>query len=96
VVFFTLPVEIRLNGVAAGAYSLDGKTLTTHDMDVVGLSASAKMAGKDLIDPAQILNSVPLLRAPYNTAGYTCSGDTLLLKINAYPNLDPLELKRVP
>lgn len=94
--FLTLPLEVSLNGQANGSYHVSGNTLTTSNMDSSGLSASAKMAGQDLVDQATILSSVPMLNPPYNSATFTCSGSSLEMKLSGYPeNLPPLKLKRV-
>ncbi len=92
----TLPVEVSLDGKATGSYQVSGDTLTTSEMNNSGLSASAKMAGQDLVDQATILSAIPLLQPPYNSASFTCSGSLLKMKLVGYSdNLPPLELKRI-
>ena len=74
---FKVPVTASVDGQVSGKYTVEGDTLTTSDMDTSGLSASAKAMGNDLMDPAQIINALPLMSPPYNTAQYSCSGDKL-------------------
>lgn len=91
-----VPLTAAIDGEASGDYQLNGNTLTTQNMKSDGLSASVKLMGKDLIDPAQILASMPLVQPPLNTATYTCQGDTLQLRILAYgDSVPPLVFKRV-
>ena len=91
-----VPVTVSVDGEAAGSYTLDGSTLTTTDMDTSGLAVSAQALGSDLLPPAQIINAIPLLQAPFNTAEYSCTGDTLQLKIAAYPeSVPPLVFHKV-
>lgn len=93
---FTVPVTASLDGEVRGKYSVDGDTLTTSDMNTSGLTASAQAMGNELMSQAQIINAIPLMRAPYNTARYSCSGDTLQLRLPAYPeSLPPLVFQRV-
>lgn len=93
---FTVPVSAILDGQVSGKYSVDGDTLTTSDMDTSGLSASAQAMGNQLMDKAQIIDAIPLLSPPFNTAQYSCSGDTLQLRLPAYPeSLPPLVLNRM-
>jgi hypothetical protein len=93
---FTVPVSASLDGEVSGKYSVDGDTLTTSDMDTSGLSASAQAMCNQLMDPAQIIAAIPLLSPPYNTAQYSCSGNTLQLRLPAYPDsLPPLVFTRV-
>jgi hypothetical protein len=93
---FKVPVTASLDGQVVGKYSVDGDTLTTSDMDTSGLNASAQAMGNELIDAAQIINAIPLLRPPFNTAQYSCTADTLQLRLPAYPDsLPPLVFQRV-
>lgn len=93
---FTVPVTASLDGEVRGKYSVDGDTLTTSDMNTSGLTASAQAMGNELMNQAQIINAIPLMRAPYNTARFSCSGDTLQLRLPAYPDsLPPLVFQRV-
>ncbi len=93
---FTVPVSASLDGQVSGKYSVDGDILTTSDMDTSGLSASAQAMGNQLMDKAQIIDAIPLLSPPFNTAQYSCSGDTLQLRLPAYPeSLPPLVLNRM-
>jgi hypothetical protein len=92
----TVPVTARVDGEATGTFIMGGDTLTILDMDTSGLTASAKALGQDLLDPAMIINAIPLIRAPYNSAEYSCAGDTLQLKISAYPeSIPPLVFHKV-
>ncbi len=82
---FSVPVTALVDGMAVGRYSAQGGILTTTGMDTSGLSASAQAMGQELAAPEQILRAIPLLKPPANRAEYTCEGDTLRLKIGAYP-----------
>ena len=92
----TLPLKVQIDGTASGDYTLEGDVLTTANINTAELDASAKAAGQDVIDPAQVINAIPLVKAPYNTAEITCTGDNLHLKLQAYPdNIPPLAFRRV-
>ena len=70
---------------------VDQTTLTTSNMDTSGLIASAQVMGEDLIDPAQIISAIPFVQPPFNTAQYSCQGNTLELQVSGYPeNIPPL------
>ena len=93
---FSVPVTVRLDGSATGNYIMDSTTLTFTNVDTSGLSASAQALGEDLIDPAQIMRSMPFISPPYNTARYTCQGDTLRLALSGYSgDLPPLVFQAV-
>ena len=88
---FEVPVTVQINGTAVGNYEVDGTILTTSNMDTSGLTASAQALNEDLIEPEQIINSIPFINPPFNTAKYTCQGDTLELTLAGYPgNIPPL------
>jgi hypothetical protein len=93
---FSVPLTVGIDGEARGEYALNGNLLTTSQMDTSGLSASAVAMGQDVIDPAQIISLIPLVEPPFNTAVYTCAGDTLQLEFPAYPeDFPPLVFQRV-
>ena len=93
---FTLPLTVTIDGNASGDYTIEANTLTTENMNTTGLTASAITAGQQVIDSSQIINVIPLLLPPYNTADYTCEGNSLQLKLQAYPtNIPPLTFQRV-
>lgn len=88
---FEVPVTVRIDGTAVGNYEADGTTLTTSDMDTSKLSASAQALNEDLIEPSQIINSIPFVNPPFNAAEYTCQGDILELEVSGFPgNIPPL------
>ena len=85
-----------LDGTAVGNYMVDNTTLTTANMDTSGLSASAQALNEDLIEPEQIIDSIPFINPPFNTAKYACQGDTLELRLSGYPgNIPPLVFRVV-
>jgi len=86
---FKVPVTVSLDGTATGNYTVDGTTLTINDVDTGKLNASAQALGEDLIDPDQIMNSIPFLHPPHNIARYTCEGDVLVLTLSGYGNEVP-------
>lgn len=93
---FQVPVTVRMDGTAVGNYDVDSTTLTTSDMDTSGLTASAQALNEDLIEPAQIINAIPFISPPFNTAKYSCQGDVLELALSAYPgNIPPLVFQAV-
>jgi hypothetical protein len=93
---FSVPVIVRLNGTATGDYTVDSTTLTITNVDTSGLSASAQAMGEDVIEPAQILRSIPFVSPPYNTAQYSCQGDTLTLALSGYSgDIPPLVFRAV-
>jgi hypothetical protein len=95
VAVLTVPVTVSVDGEAVGSYAVDGVTLTTSGMDTSGLTVSARALNSDLVPPAQIINAIPLLSPPFNTAEYACTGDTLQLQIAAYPEgVPPLVFQR--
>ena len=92
---FTVPVTASLDGVAVGRYTANGGVLTTTGMETSGLSASAQAMGQELANASQIIRAIPLLQPPANSAEYTCEGDTLRLRVGAYPaSIPPLVFKR--
>jgi len=93
---FEVPVTVRVDGTARGNYAVDHTTLTISNVDISRLSASAQALGEDLVDPDQILNSIPFIRPPFNTAEYNCQGNTLELEFTSYPgDLPPLKFQAV-
>ncbi len=86
---FRVEVAVTLDGVAVGDYDVNGTTLTTSNVDTSALNASASALGQDLLDAQQIIDAVPLLSAPYNTADFSCQGSTLQMSILAYPDSMP-------
>jgi hypothetical protein len=90
---FSVPVTVRIDGTATGKYTLDRTTLTITNVDTSGLDVSAKALGEDLVDPSQIMNSIPFLTPPNNTARYFCQGDVLILELSGYSeDIPPLVL----
>ncbi len=93
---FEVPVKVQIDGTAVGNYDVDSKTLTTSNMDTSGLTASAQALNEDLIEPDQIINSIPLINPPFNTAKYSCQGDMLELTLSGYPeSIPPLVFQAV-
>ena len=93
---FEVPVTVSIDGAATGIYSVDSTTLTIKDMDTSGLTASARAMNEDLIDPGQIINAIPFIRPPFNTATYACKGETLELELSGYPgDMPPLVFQAV-
>jgi hypothetical protein len=86
---FKVPVKVNIDGIATGKYAIDTTSLSTRNMDTSQLSASARALDEDLIDPTMIIESIPLLRPPFNTATYSCDGNILKLKISGYPENVP-------
>jgi hypothetical protein len=86
---FEVPVTVRVDGTAVGNYDVDLTTLTISNVDTSRLSASAQALGEDLVDSDQIIKAVPFIRAPFNTAEYTCQGDTLELEFTNYSGILP-------
>ena len=92
---FTVPVTASIDGEAVGRYTANGGVLTTTGMDTSALSASAQAMGQELANASQIIRAIPLLQPPANSAEYTCEGDTLRLRVGAYPaSIPPLEFVR--
>jgi hypothetical protein len=88
-----VPVTVRIDGTATGKYTLDRTTLTITNVDTNGLDVSAKALGEDLVDPSQIMNSIPFLTPPNNMARYFCQGDVLILELSGYSeDIPPLVL----
>jgi hypothetical protein len=70
--------------------------LTTSQMDTSGITAAAEAMGQNVVEPAQIIGFIPLVKPPFNTAIYTCAGDTLQLEFPAYPeDFPPLVFQRM-
>lgn len=93
---FDVPVKVNVDGEARGKYSLQGNTLTTSDMDTSRLTASAQALGQEMVSQEQIIQAIPLINSPHNTAEYSCSGDTLQLKLSSYPeSVPPLVFHKV-
>jgi hypothetical protein len=93
---FKVPVTVSINGSAIGAYNVDHNTLTIREMDTSELNASAKALNEDLIESNQIIETIPFVSPPYNTAEYKCQDEILQLSLTAYPNdLPPLIFEAV-
>ena len=93
---FDVPVKVSVDGEARGKYSLQGNTLTTSDMDTSGLTASAQALGQEMVSQEQIIQAIPLINSPHNSAEYSCSEDTLQLKLSSYPeSVPPLVFHKV-
>ena len=93
---FEVPVTVRIDGIADGTYQVENNTLLFNDIDTSGLTASAKALDEDIMEPDQIINAIPFVRSPYNTAKYSCQGDELTLKLSGYPdNIPPLVFETV-
>ena len=74
---FQVPVTVSIDGTAVGTYDVDSTTFRIYDMDTSGLTASAKAMNEDLMDPDQIIASIPFVRSPFYTAEYSCQGDEI-------------------
>ena len=93
---FQVPVTVSIDGIADGSYQVDNDTLRFNDIDTSGLTASAKAMDEEIMEPDQIINAIPFVRPPFNTAIYSCQGDELTLKISGYPdNIPPLVFQAV-
>jgi hypothetical protein len=93
---FDVPVTVTVDGEARGKYSVEGNTVTTYDMDTSGMNASAQALGQDMVDESVIINAIPLINSANNRAEYTCSGDTLTLRMLSYPDsVPPVVFKKV-
>ena len=93
---FEVPVTVRIDGTAIGDYDVSATTLTTSNMDTSGLTASAQALNEELIEPNQIINSIPFVKPPFNTAEYSCQGNELILILSGYPeNIPPLVFRAV-
>ena len=93
---FQVPVTVSIDGIADGSYQVDNDTLRFNDIDTSGLTASAKAMDEEIMEPDQIINAIPFVRPPFNTATYSCQGDELTLKISGYPdNIPPLVFQTV-
>lgn len=91
-----VPVTVRVDGTAVGTYTANLKTVTIDHMETSGLTASAQALGQDLMEPDQIIASIPFVRPPYNTAEYRCQGNTLEVKLSGYPeDMPPLIFQAV-
>lgn len=86
---FEVPVTVRIDGIADGTYQVENNTLTFNDIDTSGLTASAKALDEDVMEPEQIINSIPFVRPPFNKATYSCQGDVLTLNLSGYPDDTP-------
>ena len=93
---FEVPVTVEIDGIADGTYQVEDNTLRFTGIDTSGLTASAKALDEEIMEPDQIINAIPFVRPPFNTATYTCQDDELTLKISGYPdNIPPLVFQAV-
>ena len=93
---FTVPVTVRIDGTADGTYRVENNTLLFNNIDTSGLTASAKALDEDIMEPDQIINAIPFVRPPFNTAEYSCQGDELTLKLSGYPDdIPPLAFQAI-
>jgi hypothetical protein len=86
---FEVPVTVRIDGSANGTYQIEDDILRFNDINTSGLTASAKALDEDIMQPEQIINAIPFVRPPFNTAKYSCLGDVLTLKLSGYPDHTP-------
>jgi hypothetical protein len=94
---FRVGLVVALDGLSSGQYSADASQVTTQNMTTTGLTASARALEQDVISPAQILASLPLVQPPFHTATYQCDAQTLSLRLNAYPaTIPPLQFQHQP
>jgi hypothetical protein len=94
---FRVGLLITLDGLSSGQYQADGSQLTTNSMTTTGLTASARALEQDVMPPEQIVAALPLVQPPFNNATYQCDGQTLSLRLNAYPeSIPPLQFQRQP
>lgn len=93
---FQVPVTVTIDGTSVGTYEIDPTTLTINDMDTSKFTASAKALNENIMDPNQIIDSIPFVRPPFNIAEYSCEGETLELQLTGYPtDLPPLVFQAV-
>lgn len=93
---FEVPVTVSIDGTAEGIYDLNSTTLKIENMDTSKLTASAKALNEDIMEPDQIINAIPFVRPPFNSAEYSCQGDVLKLKLSGYPeDIPPLVFQAV-
>ena len=93
---FEVPVTVSIDGIADGTYQIDNNTLRFNEIDTSELTASAKAMDEEIMEPDQIINAIPFVRPPFNTATYSCQGDELTLKLSGYPdNIPPLVFQAV-
>jgi hypothetical protein len=94
---FRVGLTISLDGVSGGEFVTNGDQLTTRNMSSTGMTASAKSLGQDVVTSESIVNSLPLVKPPFDQATYQCVDQTLLLKLIAYPDsIPPLMFQRQP
>ena len=86
---FEVPVTVSIDGIAEGSYQVENNTLRFNDINTSGLTASAVALDEDIMEPEQIINAIPFVRPPFNTANYSCQGDVLTLKLSGYPDHTP-------
>ncbi len=93
---FEVPVTVRLDGTAVGNYDVNNSTLTTSNMDTSKLTASAQALNENLIEPSQIINSLPFVNPPFNSVEFSCQGEFLELEVSGFPgNIPPLVFQAV-
>ncbi len=91
----TSPLEIKINGFATGAYTIDGDTVRLDKVLTSYIDYSATYAGESMMSTKKIDDFAPLFLPPYTTVKFECTSDMLTLQIVNFPGYqEKLEFQR--
>jgi hypothetical protein len=91
----TVPLEIKMNGYASGAYTIDGATIRLDKVLTSYIDYSATYAGETMMSTKKVDDFAPLFLPPYNTAKFECTADKLTLQIVNFPGYqEKIEFER--
>jgi hypothetical protein len=90
------PLEIKMDGLASGNYTIDGDTVRLDQVLNSELNYSATYAGQDMMNTKKIEDFAPLFVQPYRTAKFECTPDKLTLQIMNFPGYqEKIEFQRL-
>jgi hypothetical protein len=92
----TSPLELKMNGFASGAYTIDGDTVHLDKVLTSDIDYSATYAGESMMTTRKIDDFAPLFLPPYTTAKFECTSDKLTLQIVNFPGFqEKIEFQRL-
>jgi hypothetical protein len=92
----SLALEIKMNGFASGAYTIDGDSVHLDKVLTSEIDYLATYDGEQMMGTKKIDEFAPLFLPPYTTAKFECTSDTLTLQILNFPGYqEKIEFQRL-
>lgn len=90
------PLEIKMNGFASGAYTINGDIVSLGKVLSSEILYSATYAGEPMMNTQKVSDFAPLFLPPYTTAKFECTSETLTLQIVNFPGYqEKIEFQRM-